>query len=199
MRGSISRRGDSWRVHVYLGLDSQTSKQRYLTRTVHGTTRGRAGLHRAGGRGRARRLRRPSAVTFAELVARWLEHLKPNVSPATLAAYKNYMRKWTLPALGPKKLERIRPVDLDLFYASLRPHLAGASVRTVHTLLHSTPGAGRRRGEEDQDEPRPPPGRRRRHGGQHQSERSRNERYLCEGGLPYVNVGAVPRGPVADC
>jgi len=39
VRGSISRRGDSWRVHVYLGLDSQTGKQRYLTRTVHGTKR----------------------------------------------------------------------------------------------------------------------------------------------------------------
>ncbi len=90
MRGSISRRGDSWRVHVYLGLDSQTGKQRYLTRTVHGTKRDAERVCTElvteadrGGFGDT------SAVTFAELVERWLEHLKPNVSPATLAAYKN--------------------------------------------------------------------------------------------------------------
>jgi len=39
------------------------------------------------------------------------------------------MRKWILPALGARKLDRIRPVDLDQLYASLRPHLSGASVR----------------------------------------------------------------------
>ncbi len=145
MRGSISRRGDSWRVHVYLGLDSQTGKQRYLTRTVHGTKRDAERVCTElvteadrGGFGDT------SAVTFAELVERWLEHLKPNVSPATLAAYKNYMRKWILPALGTRKLDRIRPVDLDLFYASLRPHLAGASVRKVHTILHSVLGQATR-------------------------------------------------------
>ena len=84
-----------------------------------------------------------SVVTFAELVERRLEHLKPNVPP-TLAAYKDYMRKWILPALGPRKLDRIRPVDLDLFYASLRPHLAGSSVRKVHTILHSALGQATR-------------------------------------------------------
>ena len=51
-------------------------------------------------------------MTFAELVERWLEHLKPNVT-RDLVAYKNYMRKWILPALGIRKLDRIRPVDLD--------------------------------------------------------------------------------------
>ena len=54
------------------------------------------------------------------------------------------MRRWILPALGPRKLDRIRPVDLDLFYASLRPHLAGASVRKVHTILHSALGQATR-------------------------------------------------------
>ncbi len=36
VRGSISP-GSSWRVHAYLGLDNQTGKDRYLTRTVQDT------------------------------------------------------------------------------------------------------------------------------------------------------------------
>ena len=39
MRGCVSKRGDAWRVHVYVGLDAVTGKQRYLTRAVHGTKR----------------------------------------------------------------------------------------------------------------------------------------------------------------
>lgn len=47
---------------------------------------------------------------------------------------------------GPRarKLDRIRPVDLDQLYASLRPHLSGASVRKVHTILHSVLGQATR-------------------------------------------------------
>src|SRR5205814_5700814 len=36
---ALLRRGDAWRVHVYVGRDEVTGKQRHLTRTVHGTKR----------------------------------------------------------------------------------------------------------------------------------------------------------------
>jgi hypothetical protein len=39
VQGQIVRRGNTWRVHIYLGADASTGKQRYLTRTVRGTKR----------------------------------------------------------------------------------------------------------------------------------------------------------------
>ena len=39
-RGSMRRRGkDSWELRVYLGTDPETGRQRWLTKTVHGTKR----------------------------------------------------------------------------------------------------------------------------------------------------------------
>jgi len=39
-RGSMRQRGtNSWQLRVYLGIDSNTGRQRYATRTVHGSRR----------------------------------------------------------------------------------------------------------------------------------------------------------------
>ena len=141
MRGHVSRRGDAWRVHVYLGLDARSGKQRYLTRTLRGTKREAEALcaqlvaeASRGDHGDT------AAGTLADLVERWLEHITPNVSPSTLAGYDVYLRKHILPALGAKRIDRLRPADIDRFYASLRGTLAPASVRKVHTILRSALG-----------------------------------------------------------
>jgi integrase len=141
MRGHISRRRDAWRVHVYLGVDARTGKQRYLTRTVHGTKRDAeavcAQLVAEASRGEHGET---AAGTLADLVDRWFEHITPNVSPSTLAGYRIYLDKHILPALGAKRIDRLRPADIDRFYASLRGSLAPASVRKVHTILRSALG-----------------------------------------------------------
>jgi len=141
MRGHISRRGDAWRVHVYLGVDARTGKQRYLTRTVRGTKREAeavcAQLVAEASRGDHGDT---AAGTLADLVGRWMERIEANVSPSTLAGYRIYLDKHMLPAFGPKRIDRLRPADIDRFYASLRGSLAPASVRKVHTILRSAFG-----------------------------------------------------------
>jgi len=141
VRGHITRRGDAWRVHVYLGVDAATGKQRYLTRTVHGTKRDAermcAELVVEAQRGS---FGDTTAGTVGELLDRWVAHIEPNVSPSTLASYAVYLRNWIRPALEAKKLERIRPLDIDAFYTSMRGRLAPASIRKVHTILHSAFG-----------------------------------------------------------
>jgi integrase len=141
VHGHIVRRGNAWRVHVYLGADARTGKQRYLTRTVRGTKRDaekvRAELvaQAVGGK-----FGETAAGTVADVAERWLKHLEPDISPATASAYRVYLRNWIVPRLGEKKVDRLRPADLDRFYASLRKHLSAASVLKVHSILRAALG-----------------------------------------------------------
>jgi integrase len=143
MRGHISRRGDAWRVHVFLGYDSRTGRQRYLTRTVHGTRREaenvRAELVTEAARGEHGDT---AAGTVNELLEQWLEHRRRDLSPSTVAAYRLYLDNWIKPALGTKRLDRLGPVDIDKFYASMRTKVAPATVRKAHTILRAALGQG---------------------------------------------------------
>jgi integrase len=141
VQGHIVRRGNTWRVHVYLGADARTGKQRYLTRTVRGTKRDaekvRADLVAQAIHGK---FGETAAGTVADITERWLEHLEPDISPATASAYRVYLRNWIVPRIGEKNVDRLRPADLDRFYASLRKHLSAASVLKVHSILRAALG-----------------------------------------------------------
>ncbi len=141
VHGHIVRRGNTWRVHVYLGVDARTGKQRYLTRTVRGTKRDaekvRAALVAQAVQGK---FGETAAGTVADVTERWLEHIEPDISPATASAYRVYLRNWIIPRLGEQKIDRLRPADLDRFYASLRKHLSPASVLKVHSILRAALG-----------------------------------------------------------
>jgi integrase len=141
VRGHITKRGEVWRVHVYLGRDEETGKHRYLTRTVRGSKReaetvcaqlvaeAARGEHGASAPG-----------SLGELLDRWIAHIEPNVSPSTLASYRIYLARWIKPALGSVRLDRLRPADIDRFYDSMRGSLSPASIRKTHTILRSSLG-----------------------------------------------------------
>ena len=101
---AIVRRGNTWRVHVYLGADARTGKQRYLTRTVRGTKRDaekvRADLVAQAVHGK---FGETAAGTVADVTERWLEHLEPDISPATASAYRVYLRNRIVPRIGGRR------------------------------------------------------------------------------------------------
>src|SRR5919106_3440266 len=71
-QGSIRRRGeDAWELRVYQGIDPDTRRRRWLSKTVHGTERfARRRLEdlvAEAGRARIR------AGTLSELLDQWLE------------------------------------------------------------------------------------------------------------------------------
>lgn len=141
MRGHVTRRGGAWRVHVYLGFDERTGRQRYLTRTVRGTKREAETMcarlvteAATGHHGQT------AAGTMKDLLDRWMVHLAQDASPATIAAYRHYLKNHILPALGTTKVDRVRPADLDALYAELRGRLSPASVLKVHTILRAALG-----------------------------------------------------------
>jgi len=140
VRGHLEARGSgTWRAKVFLGQDAD-GRQRYLTRTVHGTRREadaqlrqlilEAGL-----------AHETSHSTMDDLAAKWLELATETLSPSTLREYRRLLAKIILPQFGSVKVRAIRPSDLDTFYASLRRRgvsgraLSAQSVRHVHALI----------------------------------------------------------------
>lgn len=140
MRGHLEPRGSgTWRAKVFLGQDSN-GRQRYLTRTVHGTKREadaqlrqlilEAGL-----------AHETSQATMDDLAAKWLDLAAESLSPSTLREYRRLLEKIVLPQFGSVKIRAIRPSDLDSFYAGLRRRgvsgraLSAQSVHHVHALV----------------------------------------------------------------
>ena len=140
MRGHLESRGSgTWRAKVFLGQDAN-GRQRYLTRTIHGTRREadaqlrqlilEAGL-----------AHETSHATMDDLASKWLELASATLSPTTLREYRRLLAKIILPQFGSVKVRAIRPSDLDTFYASLRRRgvsgrpLSAQSVHHVHALI----------------------------------------------------------------
>jgi integrase len=140
VRGHLEARGSgTWRAKVFLGQDAN-GRQRYLTRTIHGTKREadaqlrqlilEAGL-----------AHETSHATLNDLAAKWLELASETLSPSTLREYRRLLEKIILPEFGSVKVRAIRPSDLDTFYARLRRRgvsgsaLSAQSVHHVHALI----------------------------------------------------------------
>lgn len=140
VRGHLEARGSgTWRAKVFLGQDPN-GRQRYLTRTIHGTKREadaqlrklilEAGLSHE-----------TSRATFGDLAAKWLELASETLSPSTLREYRRLLEKIIAPEFGSIKVRAIRPSDLDSFYARLRRSgvsgrpLSAQSVHHVHALI----------------------------------------------------------------
>lgn len=140
MRGHLEARGSgTWRAKVFLGQDAN-GRQRYLTRTIHGSKREadaqlrelmlEAGLAHG-----------TSQATMHDLTAKWLEMAAETLSPSTLREYRRLLEKIILPEFGSMKVRAIRTSDLDSFYARLRRSgvsgrpLSAQSVHHVHALI----------------------------------------------------------------
>jgi integrase len=142
MPGSLRQRGPgSWQLRVYLGVDADTGKERWATKTVHGSRRHAAAelrqfVEEAG----YARLR---AGTIADLLDRWLAHASPGWSTSTLLQNRSVIERHLKPLLGHLAVTKLTTVDIDDVYRHLlraggaegRP-LAPGTVHRVHVVLH---------------------------------------------------------------
>jgi integrase len=142
MPGSLRQRGpDSWQLRVHLGVDADRGKERWATKTVHGSRRHASArlvefVEEAG----YARLR---AGTVADLLDRWLAHASPAWSTSTLRANRNVIECHLKPLLGHLAVTMLTTVDIDDVYRHLlraggangRP-LTPATVHRVHVVLH---------------------------------------------------------------
>jgi integrase len=133
MRGHLEPRGKkTWRAKVFLGRNPISGKQRYLSRTIHGSKREAqavlAKILAEVGTGA------PEFVdgTLEQLASSCLETAEQHLSPSTIREYRRLLSKVILPRFGARKVSSLRAAEIDAFYTELRAR--GLSTRSIHNV-----------------------------------------------------------------
>ena len=148
MRGSIQRRGaTSWRVRVYIGRDS-IGKPRYVEKSVSGSRReAERELSRVLTDAEEGRYSPSAAMSLNQLLDRWLGVKAISVEASTLSSYRWIAAHYVRPALGDRRIGKLRPIDLDMLYADLSGRgLSPRTVRICHSVLRQSLEQARRWG-----------------------------------------------------
>lgn len=133
--GSIYQRADGrWVGCVSLGVHGGKRTRR----VVYGATKGEA----------AERLRKlqlsvdggslPDAatITLETWLTRWLELVRHSVQWATLTPYRVHVTRHIIPRIGGLRLQRLRPADVEAFFARmLSDGVSASNVRKIGTTL----------------------------------------------------------------
>lgn len=141
-QGSMRQRGkDAWELRVYRGIDPDTRRQRWLTKTVHGTKRfARRQLEDLVVEAGWARIR---AGTLADLLDQWFEAASPGWAASTVSHTRSIIDCHLKPHLRHLDLAKLTTADIDDFYAHLlragsrgNLPLAPGTVARVHAVLH---------------------------------------------------------------
>jgi len=144
MAENVGRRGESWffRVDLPPGPDGKRRQKRV----------GGFATEREARRALAQskvdidtgKLRYGARRTVAELAAEWLEAVRPNRKASTFSNYGCLMRAYVVPRIGPARLDRLTPADIQKLYSDLRSSggqggkpLSGTQVHNIHGVLHN--------------------------------------------------------------
>jgi len=139
--GNITKRGDkTWRVTVYLGEDPDTGKPIQHRKTIHGTKKEAqtylTGVLREKDMGR---FVEPSKLTLGTYLEHWLQSTaKLRLRRSTFESYEWTLARYVRPVLGPIRMDRITPMNLQGLYADmLEQGLSARTVRYAQAILHS--------------------------------------------------------------
>lgn len=127
-----------------------TGKKRYSTRTVRGGKREAQRTLAAMVTDAERGLTPRSSATVGDLLEARFTQATQDFSPTTVKETRGFIDRSLLPGLGERPLAKLRPAELDAFYARLREAggvdgrpLAAATVRRIHVILRPCPCPGR--------------------------------------------------------
>ena len=140
-QGQIIPRGDHrWLVRIFLGLDPETRRRRYSSRTLRGSFR--SAQHYLNARlaecERGRELAGED-LTLNQYLDRWLElAARPKLQNKSFYDYQSLLARSIRPALGECRLLSLAPLDIQGVFHEM--HASGLSARTVqyaHAVLHA--------------------------------------------------------------
>jgi integrase len=136
--GQVLPKGPNrWQIKIFLGRDSKTRKKSYFTKTIKGDKKAAEKFLRE-------KLREvelgvdlgAAKITLDEYLDRWLKAKKGDLSPRTYVDYEDILRLYARPSLGSKRLDQLRPLDLQGVYDHLiERKLSGNTVGKFHSIL----------------------------------------------------------------
>ena len=130
-----------WELVVSAGVNPATGRYHRVVRTVATTSKREA---------KAALATLEAAVaagnvsfddpTLSSLLERWMEHITSlGRADTTLYNYRQYIDREIVPVLGSIRLSRLKALDIDRLYGSLRKRgLAPATIRQVHAILRAS-------------------------------------------------------------
>ncbi len=102
----VGTSADGERQYIYETLDgSRRAAESRLAQLVADVSAGRLGPSRA--------------ITVSELADAWWEASTGHLSPNTRIGYRGVLDRHIIPTFGKRRIDKIRPVDLDRWYAQL--------------------------------------------------------------------------------
>ena len=146
-RGSVTKRGDAWRIAVELERDPATGKRRQWFETFHGNKKEAdrrltelLGLLDQG------KLGVSSKQTVSEFLAVWLRDGCADLAPKTVSGYRFIISHYVEPHIGTLAVSKLTPAILVGFFRRLRESRRGdgregslspSTIRSVYRLLHT--------------------------------------------------------------
>ena len=150
--GNIRKRKDGrWEGRYTAGHDPDTGKA--MVKNVLGRTQAEVREKMKAAISEVARLDpvRSGQYTLGQWVEQWFEiYSKPNLRESTARYYRMFIDKHIIPKLGGVMLNKLRAIEIQKFYNSLRtggrlreaqkekkPGLSASYVRGIHTMLHT--------------------------------------------------------------
>lgn len=141
MRGSVRKRGPSWIIVLDVGRETDPTTGRARRRqkivSVRGTKKdAEKKLNDLIKDVNGATYVEPSKLTVKDWLNEWMgKAIEGRKTPATVNGYRRILDKHILPALGETRLQALKGIDLEAYYASRS--LSGATVQVHHTILNS--------------------------------------------------------------
>ena len=134
-RGHIRKRGSSWTIQVYVGVDKLGCERR-LTKTIKGTEKDAEHALTALLAEADKGLISTDRSTLAEFLERWLqEYAEPNVEPTTYKRYEELVRIHIVPKIGHIRMGKLEALHLQNIYDNVRKTNCPRTALKVHRLL----------------------------------------------------------------
>jgi integrase len=144
MAENVGRRGESWFFRVDLPPDRDGKRRQKRVSGFATEREARRALAQAKVDIDTGRLRHGARRTVADLATEWLEAVRPNRKASTFSNYGWLMRAYVVPRIGPVRLDRLTPPDIQKLYSELRSSggqggkpLSGTQVSNIHGVLHN--------------------------------------------------------------
>lgn len=74
-------------------------------------------------------------TTYENWVKEWLEVASENYKPRTIETYKGHLNNRILPYFGKKRIQDIKPIEVQKFINELSKEIAPKTIRNVYTIL----------------------------------------------------------------
>jgi len=134
-RGSITARGDSFRVRVSY---QENGKRQMVSKTSHSKRQAEKLKTELLAEVDKGTLVKPGKLTVGAHLEQWLDgYVAPNLAPSTAETYRFIATKHILPRLGNIVLTALRPQAVQGLYSDkVKSGLSNASVQKIHNILH---------------------------------------------------------------